>query len=923
MVFDGQPAVRILLVFAALLLFAAVSFFYLPMEEMPSLSLPYIRVVTEFPAYPPREVEESVTVPLENALSAVKGIKRISSLSRTGLSALTLEFDWDITPDRVVVEVREAIDSLYPYLPEEVNKPLAFTQSITDEPVLSLICLPADGIDPEDLYFTLKYDLKNRLQRNPAVSGIKIRGLRKEEILIEADMEKLYSLNRTLTSLAVYLGQFLIDHPAGKLREGNRERLLRVSTGINTPSEIAALPLGPGSSLKFKDIGKVSYETEEPTSLFLYEGQAAVGIEIYKSGSYGSLQAASQILRSLPALNRVFQGEFTLILLEDRSLEIRRSLRSLLLSLILGLIAAVAVLTRLYRGISIPLITALSVLLTMGLVFFPLFLGHISLNMVSLLGMVIAVGLLADNTIIILEEIKEGRDPGKILPVLFSSSLTTILVFLPPLFVPGVTAALFRDLILTIVILISLSLPVSRFFSPVCFSLFVHPAVKESPMSWLKRLERAYKRLLLTGMSHGRLTKLSVITAYAAVLLFSILLFTTIPRELITDVPTGHLRLTVPLPGDWDYRRIKDETLRLSAFLKKAHPLARISVDAGYEAGSLRDRCEPGRSLHCPDFHLYGKTVFPEGSLENLLALMDQQGYKTARAAPVRNSLESVLTAPVSPPVLADQRLLRMVPDKQSMNAASISPSDLQRELHSILKGVGAGDVAWDREKIAVRLVGKRENPELEQYIGSLKLPSLEAWIALNDLVEFEEHSEPPELLRINRGITGAEEPPIEGKSFFNLYLFALILLFLILGILKGSLMEALLLFLSLPVSLSGSFLLLKLCGFSLNLYSFMGILIMQGTVINTAILLLEGNKKGSRSEILSLSARRIRPVLSTVLTTVCALLPVLCRSLISKDAAGGMAAAVIGGILTGSGLILCLLPLLYYHYGRAGRKNI
>ena len=162
----------------------------------------------------------------------------------------------------------------------------------------------------------------------------------------------------------------------------------------------------------------------------------------------------------------------------------------------------------------------------------------------------------------------------------------------------------------------------------------------------------------------------------------------------------------------------------------------------------------------------------------------------------------------------------------------------------------------------------------------------------------------------------------LEAGSLIRLYVFALVLMFFVLAIQSGSLKKALILMSCFPLSLLGSLSALRVCSYSLNLYAFIGILIMQGTVVNTGILILDNSGEGSLSSLLGVSARRFRPVWATVLTTVVALLPVLVQSLMQKEPAGAMAASVIGGMLTGTPLILYFIPLFHVS-GRAKERGM
>ncbi|OQY34294.1 MAG: hypothetical protein B6241_05350 [Spirochaetaceae bacterium 4572_59] len=931
----GRHPLSVLMVFAALFLFGVVSFFFLNLEELPELPLPALKVVAQFPGFPVEEMQQLITIPLENALIGVRGITAITSVSKSGLAALTLGFDWDSRIEQAALEVREAVDSIYPYLPEGVGKPLVFTESLSDSPLITLACIPAEGRSIRDLYIPVKYDLKNSLRALDGVASISLKGLRKPEIQVETDMEALYGMNSSLSALASYLGQFLVDHPVGKIREGTRERLVRISSGDLSPQEIARLPIQAGSSVKLGDIASVSMEEEDAVSLYLYQGRAALGLEIFKTASAGTISTAKAVREALPILNQSFEDSFSLVLLEDASLGIRQSVFSLILSLVLGLSAAVFVLFRVYRGRNIPLISSLSIPLTMVLVFFFLYLLKITLNTVSLLGMVIGIGLIADNTIIVLEEMREkeaelphhcGRVLQGIFPAVLSSSLTTILVFLPPLFLSGIVSHLFRDLILTVILLILISFAVSHFFAPACYILMKRESPQ--PSRRLKRVEKSYRRILLflmgdqkTAKPKGRAT-----AVYGGLVLLLILMVSVIPLELLPSSPARQVIVEIELPGDWDAQAVSREASWLSGqFLKEMDPCF-VNVSAGYEKDSLKEMAGEGLYLQKIRLVLGFDKAFSKEMIDRVGDLLARWGYGEAHIHTPQNSLEKALLPEEEETSHNLQAVLRFVPDEESLRASGITAALLQDELAAVISGRIAGEVPFDREKISLRVRGSLEYRNSPASMAALKLSGREGAVVFSELGHLVETLESRELVRWNRGASPKEKDrSIDFSVFGKLYLFALILMFLVLGIQTESFRRASLLLLALPVSLLGGLLFTGLCGLSLNLYSFMGILIMQGTVINTAILLLNGMNGSCRGEILFKSSKRLRPVISTTMTTLFALFPILLQSLFKGDPTGGMAAAVIGGMLIGTPLILLFIPLflLYSRKSGGGRVSI
>ena len=921
----SRHPLSVIMVFAGLLMFGVLSFFFLPLEELPEMPLPSVSVVAEYEGFPPREMEQLITIPMENALSSVKGVKTMSSLSRQGVSAVTLRFDWGSDPDRSAIEVREIIDGLYPYLPNGVRKPVAFSENLSDTPLMTLVCRPKDGTSAGDHYNAIKYDLKNRLKRIDGIARIRTMGLRRPEIHVEVDMERLYGMGLSLSDTGSYLGQFLIDHPAGKIREGDKEQLIKVSGGVVSPLDIAALPVQPGGSVSYGEIAAIDYHEEEATSLFLYQGEPAVGISLYKTPSGSDLKTSNAVRRALDELNDEFEGEFEIILLEDGAEGIKDSMRSLFISLVLGLTAAVIVLFSLYDDRKIAVVTSLSIPVTMVLVFFFLYLFGITLNTISLLGMVIGIGLIADNTIVILEELQKAEDPRRygraaagIGPAVSASSLTTLIVFLPPLFIPGISAILFRDLILTIVFLISLSLFVSLFFAPALYTLLAERSGSPHRSRVVKsdgvmRLERRYKGFIMGFLLRKKGRKRILLTVFTLLAIFLAGTARFLPVSLLPDEPESRWIIQGRLSGDWSALAIEKECATLCRRVNDIDPGVRIYAESGYEKDSMKERASSGCFLNQLKFHLYlpGASNSPS---EDLRAVFNDSLLEEVLIYPVPSTLESALLPKERRSGELQLPVLRFLPDLENLSVAGLNAASLQSELQGATEGIPVGEVSYKQEKITVRVRGDNDYLDSPDKLLSLKLPSGNGFAELGEFVRLEKRWERGELARVDR--KAAEEhdeaPSLDTGRFIQLYIFALFLMFMVLGIQTESIKKTIILFIALPLSLLGALIALLLCRFELGLYGFIGILIMQGTVINTAILLLDRVSGSSRGELAVRAGRRIRPIISTTGTTVCALISILVQSLIRGSAEGAMAAAVLGGMLIGTFLILVIIPLLY-----------
>jgi len=933
----------------AFLLFGGISYFNLALEELPDLQIPEIRIAAAFPGFPPEEMEQLVTIPLENALSTVGNVKSMDSVSKSGTSSVTLRFDWGADLDQASLEVRESIDNLYPLLPQGVKKPVVYTSDLTRRPCAVLALVPLPGLKIEDVYNSVQYGIKGDFQKLEEVSLVETRGLRKPEIQVNLDRNTLETMNLTVEACSQAVSGYLINRSIGKIEDSGLKKTLKMETDLNTVGDIAALRPFPGRNFSLGDMGEVRMDSRDPTSLFLYEGNEAIGVNLYKSSSSGTLEAVKSIMKALPVLRNIYRGQFEIFLIEETGSRIDESFKGLLNALIWGLAAASAVLFLIYRQMMIPLITSFSIPVTLILVFFFLYLLDISLNTLSLMGMVVGIGLIADSSIVVLEELNTpGGRLQTVSPALITSALTTIIVFLPPLFMPGMTSVLFHDLIVTIILTIALSLPVSHFFTPACFDLF--PGKKSLKRNDLL-LSRRFRTLLFPVLQRRKLS----FAAFLLILAGTGLIGWTIPLEILPGIRTDKGTLTVHLARDRDYESVKSKALNTIENLRNLGISEGVYIESGYDEENLKARSEPLRSLHSLNIHLKfpsDKNVVnradvlgslgsftPEESLFESL-LRDKNRGKTALLGPDREKLYTLpLPEGISDEAEKNLPVLKFEADRESLRASGLSGIDLLRTLSSQITGQGAGEIlpGGSREKIPVifKLSALFHGTEEDLLMSGLRQEK--GYIRLQQLGRLRSGLEYAELYRTDRqdcrplnvshvtisgfmeayagslpaGIqmqSGAEE----GRHLTGLFLFALVLMYLILGIQSGSAGRALLLFCSLPLSLPGSFLLLKVFGQSLNLYSFIGLLILQGTIVNTGILLVSSYRDRQVSHILAATAARLRPVAATTLTTVTALVPVFINAWRKGDPNLSMALTVMGGMIMGTALVMFLIPALY-----------
>ena len=466
----AQHPVSVLMVYAAILTFGLVSFRQLPQELLPDLPLPAARVICEYQGLPAEEIEDLITIPVENALSAVKGVRTISSVSKDELSAVRLDFDWGVDQNEVAVEIREKVDALYPFLPYGSSKPLVLTAGEPGEqPVLTLAVVPTGERQIQDIGDMVRGELCTRLKQVPGVATVRIVGLVEPEIKIEVDGEQLTAAGIPLQQFARIVATSIYCVPLGKVVEGPIEYTVEATTDVDTLEELKRVPIPTSGSgvVALSQFARVYRDLKAPTSFFHYNGVEAIGVFVEKIPGSGSLNTARNLKAALTRLRPLFAGDLELQIINDPTEEIERGIRNLLLAMVFGCMAVFLVLLILLRSTAVSLIVSASIPASLMVVFLFMRFAGIGLNLVSLSGIAIGIGMIVDNSIVAVDSMIQGRvqgaagiadAAGKTTKAMVGSTFTTLLVFLPVVFLPGVSGALFRDLALTISCLLITSL---------------------------------------------------------------------------------------------------------------------------------------------------------------------------------------------------------------------------------------------------------------------------------------------------------------------------------------------------------------------------------------------------------------------------------------------------------------------------------
>ncbi len=505
------------------LLFGFIALRDLKVNLLPDLSYPTLTVRTEYTGAAPSEIENLITEPVEEAVGVVKNLRRLRSVSRTGQSDVVLEFAWGTDMDRAGIEVRDKLELLR--LPLEAEKPVLLRFDPSTEPVMRLGLAgrtDSEGFDIAELKDLRRYadeTLKKRLEPVDGVAAVKVSGGLEDEVQVLLDPQKLARLNLTPARVIERLKQENINISGGAIDEGNQRYLVRTVNQFATVEQMQEMlvAVDQGVPVRLRDVATVAQGFKEREAIIRMDGREAVELAVYKEGDANTVAAAAGVREQIERLRENLPANATLITVDDQSVFIQNSLDEVSSAALMGGLMAVLIIFFFLRDGWSTFVIAVSLPVSIIATFF--FMGQVglSLNVMSLGGLALATGMVVDDSIVVLESIAKARERGlgiiesaivgasEVRLAVVASTLTTVAVFFPLVFVEGVAGQLFGDQALTVSIAVIISTVVAMALVPMLASLRARPpmaypedqASVDVAASRVARIRLAITRLIL------------------------------------------------------------------------------------------------------------------------------------------------------------------------------------------------------------------------------------------------------------------------------------------------------------------------------------------------------------------------------------------------------------------------------------------
>lgn len=555
--------VTTVMVFTAIALLGCVAFFKLNLDMLPEIEPPAVSVITPYPGASASDVESEVTRYLEDQLSTTPGLDRLESKSKDNISIINCIFNWGTGLDVAVNDIREKIDFAKPDLADGAKEPFIFKFSSSMVPVL-VVTVTAKESSP-DLYRIIDKHISDPLKRVPGVGTILFEGGVDRQIIIHFDRDALEAYNISVQQIRTILTAENINLPAGTVKVGKKELQLRVAGRYRNRAEIANTVIGKSGNayIRLRDIAEVTDTHEEPVQWAWGNGVPGMVMIIQKQSGANTVNVINAIKQRLKTLQDEVPADIEIHTILDTSDHIYAMINNLAEAATVGGILVIAVCFLFLRRFRTSLVVTLAIPFSAVVAFISLYAMGYTINVISLMSLAIAAGMVVDDSIVVLENIVRHVDEGKsqkqaavggtseVGMAIAASTLTIVAVFAPLLFVKGIAGIIFGQLAFMILIMILASLFISLTLTPMACSRLLRSKEerKSNPVfEWserfLGRIELSYAHILEWGLGHRKL----FLSLIAIVFLGSLALVPLVGTEFLPEVDSGEIEIVAELP---------------------------------------------------------------------------------------------------------------------------------------------------------------------------------------------------------------------------------------------------------------------------------------------------------------------------------------------------------------------------------------
>lgn len=984
-----RPVSTLLLVLA-LAVFGFSSLLSLRLELMPDMDMPIMMVMTVYPGADPESVEALVSGEIEGQVASLSGVDSVMSYSQENVSMVLLQYDYSVDTNDAYLDLRAALDITAASLPEDCQEPMVIQMDINAMPSIMYSVSTTDGTDA---YSIVNDTIVPELEAISTVADVEVTGGREHYIRVLLDEEAMNQYGLSMSQVAQFISTTDFTIPLGSLEQGSQS-ISAISTSENqTVQELQRIPMftSAGSMIRLSDIAEVSWSQKDPDSISRFNGEDTISVSVTKNQTASTLGMVNDVKK---VMDRMVEQNSNLMMdiSMDMSEQILEAVGSVASTLLMGVILSMIILFLFFGDWKASLIVGSSMPISLLVTVIVMAVAGFSLNMITLGALVIAIGMMVDSSIVVLEscfrskdrmpDFKEASLQGArgVVGSIIASTITTVVVYLPLCLQEGLTGQIFGQLGYTIIFAMLASLISAMTLVPLFFSLFKPKEKKElkinGVLDGLRNGYDVFERKLLNK-------KKTCVLAAVLLLVLSFVLAGFMDTELMPSMDEGMVSISATFRSGTKVEEVDERIQRLEDMVTSHEDVENYTLTIQKGSASITANLKDDRKMssqEVADQWIAQTSDIVDAQLEIQVSSQMSAMMTTGAAATITLestdlddikeavslleesiwSIPGVLNVSNSAGETATQ--IRVVVDPLDAMSHGMTPVQVAGSLYSMISGTEAMTVTSDGEEYSVYL----EFPKGTYDDASKLLGASVSGVPLSEMASLQYTDSQQTIMKTDgkytltvnatclsddlQGIQDQMEELAENTSLPNTVELAqntmdemmvesftslgwaiaaaMFLVFLVMAMQFESPKYSLMVMLSIPFSLIGSFGFLFLTGEAISMTSLMGILMLVGIVVNNGILYVDGvNELRMRMPVEDALVRsgqtRLRPILMTTLTTVISMIPMAMGLGSGTEMMSGMAIIIIGGLVASTLLILVLMPVFYLLvYGRSKKER-
>lgn len=1003
--------VGISMIVAFFVVLGVYSYYRIGVELLPALNTPYVTVTVKYPGASAESVEQEIIKPVEDAVSSVSNVKTITSVASYERGRVMMELNFDADADMAAIEATKKVEAIKNKLPDEADAPVVVKRDINAKPIMELAVMSQHGLG--DTYSMTENVFQDVLQQAGGVSEIELHGGRDKEVAVEVDRDKLAAYKLTLPKIASAVRNENQLLPSGPIYTESTKSDVRVVAEYSKAADIEKVRIqnSRGELIPLTAVATVREQDARQQRYGRLNGESAINVLIYKNSDANVVETAGNILKAVEKLRRDYP-DYQFIVVSNDADYVDTALHNTLGTLVEGLITTGLVLFLFLRGWRSTAAVMIAIPTSLISTFFVMYLAGFTFNMMSLMGMTLCVGILVDDSIVVLENIirylKNGVAPAEaaekgrteIGMAAIAITLCDAAVFMPIAFMEGMTGQFFRQFGLTIVFAGAFSLFVSFTLTPMLASRFFKNGYHVDNRSlWQfmdKMEERAvglYRQALFWSLGHRKKLLLTILAVFAGVM--ALIPLGAVGTEFMPQTDESGFTINIQCPVRASSEEPNKVALQLEKKLSEIPEVKYYMTQAGGSSSAyegrikvqLLGRRERSRSVweitqEVREYasHISGAEIRvtenqsnmggPSGGRGGGGALqVELRGNNMQDLAVAADKVEKILrhevkgVGDVNSSYTEGMPELQLTVNRDKLKVFDASLADIDTAFSSAISGLSAGELKNDPlnggqdTKIKVRLKGA------DGYHAS-DVARVPVWANgklayLGDVADIKDGRGPVSIRRVDKqrsiqlganlrgrpvgdvvrdvkqilqetdlgeGVTyrfkgqASRMNETFGELISALFL-ALVLIYMLLAVLYESVLTPFIRMFSLPLGLIGSVLLLFLTHNTLNLYSMIGILVMDGIVAKNGTLLIDytltlmDRGRTALEAIVEAGCVRLKPICMTTITMMVGMLPMALAMTDGAETRVSMAWVIIGGLLTSTVFTLLVIPIIFLYF--------